>query len=121
MSFGSNFFVKMEVGEVLQTQRYIFEPCGRLAFRAADIELDPTVLKTRLAIEAAIRSLKSGTAPGLDAIPLDFLLAAIKQFADKLWPLAMKATTGGKGPLDTPENYRSFFISFVPGKVNIKL
>ena len=127
-------FGQMEVGEELSTERYIYETRCQLANRHHDVTLDAAALPTLLEVEHAIRTMKPGTAPGLDAIPADLLVAAPKQCARLLWPVMLKAATsmvqpifwrGGilfdawkrKGPISSPESYRSLFVSSVPGKV----
>ena len=94
--------------------------------------LDELCLPTLLEVEHAIRTMKPGTAPGLGAIPADLLAAAPKQCARLLWPVMLKAATsmvqpifwrGGilfdawkrKGPIPSPESYRSLFVCSVPG------
>ena len=128
------YFGQMEVGEVLGTGQYIFETCCSLANRSCDVPVEADVLPTLLDVEQSIRTMQPGTAPGLDAIPADLLVAAPKQCAKLLWPVMLKAATsmvqpifwrGGilydawkrKGSTSSPENYRSLFVSSVPGKV----
>ena len=98
-----------------------------------DVPIDLSLIPSFLDVELQFRKVRCGTAAGLDGLPPELFRAAPQEMARLFHPLMVKATLciaqpiqwrGGvlfeaykhSGSPSLAENYRSLFVSSVPGK-----
>ena len=124
-------FAAMEAGEVVSMQQFEDITCAHRPPTA--LELDFAILPTFMDVESQFRKVRPGAAPGLDGLPPEFFRAAPQRLAELFHPLMVKSALrisqpvqwrGGilfeayknNGSPSLTENYRSLFVSSVPGK-----
>ena len=124
-------FGRMEAGTTVSLQQFAL--AVQRSCPPANIAIDLAVLPTFQEVERQFQQVKRGTAPGLDGLPPELFKAAPQILAKLFHPLMVKASLniaqpvqwrGGvlfeayknSGSPTLAENYRSLFVSSVPGK-----
>ena len=125
------FFGAMEGGEMIPTEAFI--KAASAGCSADDIEVSLQTVPKLWELEQTYLKVPCHKAAGLDSIPPELLKAAAPEVAALFYPLVLKSSVRIQQPLqwkggilyesfktsgraDLLENYRSLYISSVPGK-----
>ena len=129
------FLGAMEGGEVMSTEEFLqarlenSEDCSEMT-----CQLDVATVPTKRELEGVYRTVPVGKAAGLDGLPPEIFKYAATDLADLYFPLVLKSTLQIQQPIhwkggilfqtfkqsglqELMDNYRSLYISSLPGKL----